>query len=143
MKKAIALFVVVVVLFCVPGAAFAAKDVQADILSDAVMSPMYVYISNASCTMSISASGYADMDAYINSNSPTDKIHISEYLQRYVDGSWQTVASWSQNYYSTSASWTKGYYVSSGYDYRLYCYFYCYYGDYLLESTTRAAYDTY
>lgn len=143
MKRTITLFIAAVILLCMPGAALAADDGQAVLEPDAVMSPMLAYIGYATSTLEISSSGYADMEALMECYSPVDKIRISEHLQRYVNGSWQDVAAWSQYYYSDMASWSRGYYVASGYQYRLMCYFYCYYDTTLLESVSRADYYTY
>jgi hypothetical protein len=144
MKKVIGLFLAAVVLFCLPGAALASNDaVLAGAETDAAMSPMTAYIGYADCTINISSNGYASMEAVTDCYSPVNKIRMAEYLQRNVSGSWQTVASWSQYYYSDTASWAKGYYVSSGYQYRLLCYYYCYYDPTLLEGISRTDTDTY
>jgi hypothetical protein len=131
MKRTITILLAVALILCVPGAALAA-----DASSDAIMRPMYSYIGFASSTLNISSSGYATMEAAMSCAPPVNKIRIAEYLQRYENGSWQTVANWAQYYYDDLALWSKGYYVPHGYQYRLHCYFYCYYDPNLLETTT-------
>ncbi len=141
MRRVTILVLVVALLFCMPGAALAADNVQA--VGDDVISPRLAYISYATCSLNISSNGYAQMSAVMECYSPVNKIRLSPHLQRYVNGSWQDVTKWSQTTYSDFATWSKGYYVTSGYQYRLMCYYYCYYDATLLESVTCANYDTY
>ena len=143
MRRVTILVLVVALLFCMPGAALAADNVQAAGASDSVVTPMLAYISYATCSLNISSNGYAQMTVVMQCYSPVNKIRLSPHLQRYVNGSWQDVASWSQTTYSDFAMWSKGYYVTSGYQYRLKCYYYCYYDYTLLESVTCTHSDTY
>lgn len=140
MKKLLSVVMAAVLFICMPGVAFAGD--QADAEMSGIISPMYVVISSASCSLNISASGTVNMFAMISCAPTVNKIRMVQYLQRY-DGGWQTVDSWSQYYYSNSADWSQSRSVTSGYTYRLYVYFYVYNGTLMLESTTRNSSDTY
>ncbi len=98
---------------------------------------MYTYIYSAVCNLSISSGGVASMSASIDCASVVNKIRIAAHLQRYQAGSWSTINSWSNYYYSNEATWSNTYNVTSGYNYRLYVYYYVYNGSTLLESVTR------
>jgi hypothetical protein len=138
MKRILMVVLAAALLACVPGVALAGNRIQADMSEDMIISPMFTYINDADCDLSISANGVASMDASIECGPSVNKIRIVPNLQRYSGGSWQTVESWSQYYYSNTADWSRTYNVTSGYTYRLYVYFYAYNGSTLLESTTRS-----
>lgn len=106
-------------------------------LDDFIVTPMWTYIHLVECGLNIDSGGQAAMVSYMNCYQGTvDKIVMNNYLQRYVNGSWTTVASWSKTTYGTSAEWLKSYYVTSGYLYRLRTYFYAYYGSSIIETTS-------
>lgn len=85
------------------------------VFADDGISPYYTGTATISASLSISTSGKATC---------TGKIHLySSYtatltvkLQRYENGYWSTVKSWST---SDSTSLSKSYYVTSGYSYRV------------------------
>lgn len=86
-----------------------------NVFADDGISPCYTGTATISASLSISTSGKATC---------TGKIHLySSYtatltvkLQRYENGYWSTVKSWST---SDSTSLSKSYYVTSGYSYRV------------------------
>ena len=97
----------------------------------------WTYIHTVYNWMGINDSGKAtmvsDMDTYSGS---VTQVRMTNYLQRYQNGSWTTVNSWSQTTPGTYAYWSNTYYVYQGYNYRLLTYFYAYNGSTLLESTS-------
>jgi hypothetical protein len=142
MKKILFAVLAAAMLACVPGVALADAQIQdariqADTYEEMIISPMYTYIFSASCNLSISSNGVASMSASIDCAATINKIRMAQYLQRYEGGSWNTISSWSQYYYSDEASWSNTYNVTSGYNYRLYVYYYAYNGNTLLETVTR------
>ena len=85
------------------------------------------YISNAYTSLSISSNGRSNSYAMMNAYSGIDSVRISMYLQRYDNG-WKTVKHWAQNFTGTTGSLSKNWYVMSGYEYRVFTYFYAYNG---------------
>lgn len=140
MKKILAVVLAAALLACMPGVTLAAEQAKEDM--SGIITPMYVVISDAVCYLNITANGTANMSASVECASGVTKVRMVQYLQRY-NGGWQTIDSWSQNYYSSSADWQESCSVTSGYSYRLYVYFYAYNGTVLMESTTRNSTDTY
>lgn len=84
---------------------------------------------------SISKSGKATLSSVVIARN-VDEIKINLYLQRYSDGAWRTVRSWSEIESGTSFVVEKDYYVTSGYAYRMVSYAYVYDGGELLESSS-------
>jgi hypothetical protein len=99
--------------------------------------PFWTYIQTVYNWMDINSSGKAtmvsDMDTYTGT---VTKVKMTNYLQRYQNGSWTTVNSWSQTTTGTYGYWSDTYYVYSGYNYRLLTHYYAYNGTTLLESTS-------
>ena len=56
----------------------------------------YMFVSNASCTLSIS-SGSASVRSIVNGEYGTFYTSVTVYLERFENGSWQSYASWSHN----------------------------------------------
>ncbi|KUO63213.1 MAG: hypothetical protein APF84_13590 [Gracilibacter sp. BRH_c7a] len=73
----------------------------------------YVYINQASSTLSIS-NGTAIVNGYVQRTPAGTSIQITSTLQRYSSGSWVAVKSWSKTSTSFSASISETYPVSSG-----------------------------
>ena len=133
MLKRISLFLLV---FLISLSLFIPVSFATD-LDDPIVSPRWTYIHLVENGLTINSSGQAAMFSYMNCYQGTvDKIVMNNYLQRYVNGSWTTLNSWSKTTYGTSAEWIKSYYVTSGYIYRLRTYFYTYDGSNLIESTS-------
>lgn len=134
-KRLMQLFLVLILAICIcvpsnsPALASAAPDV--------IYQPCFTYINYATCGMDINSSGKASMASTIVAYSGTvDQVRMNNYLQRYQDGSWTTVKSWSQTTEGTIGVWAKSYYVTSGYNYRQKTYFYVYDGSTVIESTS-------
>jgi len=98
------------------------------------MSVRYTYINQASTTLSISASGTATIYGYVQKTPAGKNIYLTSTLQRYSNGSWTDVKSWSKSSTSSSASILETYQVSSG-TYRVETYYYVS-GDGAYESGT-------
>lgn len=87
------------------------------------MSIQYVYINQASTSLTISASGTATVYGYVQKTPAGKNIYLTSTLQRYSNGSWTDVKSWSKSSTSSSASILETYQVSSG-TYRVETYYY-------------------
>lgn len=75
------------------------QKVCADELDEPVVSEPdepYMFVSNASCTLSIS-SGSASVRSIVNGEYGTFYTSVTVYLERFENGSWQSYASWSHN----------------------------------------------
>lgn len=142
MKKLLSIIVALMLLVGLPGTIYAAEDTSDDISSGGGNAVDYTYIAYARCGLEITGNGLAECEASMLCYSAVNKIRISAYLQRY-NGGWQTVKSWVKYAYSDYCAWGAGYYVTSGYTYRLYCYYYAYIDDSIVESTSCIVYDSY
>lgn len=87
------------------------------------MSVKYTYINQASTSLTISASGTATVYGYVQKTPAGKNIYLTSTLQRYSNGSWTDVKSWSKSSSSSSASILETYQVSSG-TYRVETYYY-------------------
>ena len=134
LKKAIIVITAIAVATSGLGTVFAVAD-NGDSLD-------YTFISSVITNLAINASGKASCSATIYCYPGTDSVRISAYLQRNVSGSWVTVQHWSESSSGNYGSMYKEYYVTSGYQYRLYVYYYAYEGD-DVESTVGVDYYTY
>jgi hypothetical protein len=137
MKKTFLIVLAAILLVFMPQAASAKENIKSTYYDEIKISPLYVFINDASCSLTISGGGTAYMSADIQCVSIVNKIRIIAYLQKY-DGGWHSISGWSQYYYSKAAAWARSYNVQSGYNYRLFVYFYVYNGSILLESATRS-----
>ena len=140
MKRALLFFCACVLLMVLPCTALA--DSESGVTTNSSYSVLYTYIDYAAQSLDITAFGRADMAAELQCTASVDKTRISAYLQKYTNGSWDTVNHWAKTAYSDECSWSQSYYVVSG-SYRLYIYYYAYIDDVVVESTTLATYDTY
>ncbi len=134
-KKLFATLLVVSALVCSTAPAYAAKAESVN-QDAAIVTPMWTYINSVMNWMDIDGSGKASMYASITAYSGVTSVKITSYLQRYQNGNWTSVNSWSQTFSGTTGTWTKEYYVYSGYNYRLLTYFYSYVGSTQVESTS-------
>ena len=86
-----------------------------------------MYIYNTTTTLTISSTGTATSTGKATGyQGTTTQVTIYVYLQQYKNGSWQTVADWSDNYYSYRGTLTQTYNVTSGYKYRVKAVYYGY-----------------
>ena len=91
--------------------------------TESEMSVRYTYINQASTSLTISSSGMATVYGYVQKTPAGKNIYLSSTLQRYSNGSWTDVKSWSKSSTSSSAYILETYRVSSG-TYRVETYYY-------------------
>jgi len=96
---------------------------EANAASGSIVSIQYVYINQASTSLSISAGGTATVYGFVQKTPAGKSIYLSSTLQRYSNGSWSNVKNWSKSSTSSSASILETYQVSSG-TYRVKTYYY-------------------
>ncbi len=82
----------------------------------------------------ITDKGKAVLTSYIDARN-VDECKINIYLQRYQNGSWVTVKSWSATERGTFCGVGETWYVMSGYQYRMKSYAYVYADNELVEYT--------
>jgi hypothetical protein len=132
-KLTLASLVILIILsLCIPAAAASSNS------SSDVMKPMWTYLQLVHNGLDIDTStGQASMISEMYCYTGTiNKVRMDNYLQRYINGAWTTLKSWSQTTNDDNGYWGTTYYVYQGYDYRLQTYFYAYSGNTLLESTS-------
>ncbi len=98
-----------------------------------IIQPLFTYISSVSADFDI-VSGQASMYSVMYASSGVDQVRITSYLQKYENGAWSNVTSWTKLADGTSCTLSKTYGVSSG-TYRLRSYFYAYIDGTSVEST--------
>jgi len=81
------------------------------------VSPRYVNIALFATSIDINDNGKASCHSYVETANSTYTIYLSIGLQRYKDGAWTTIKSWSTSG-TGDAELDKSYYVTSGYYYR-------------------------
>lgn len=112
---------VLLVTFALTPTALATEETSATPESD--VSIQYVYINQASTSLSISAGGTATVYGFVQKTPAGKSIYLSSTLQRNYNGTWSDVTSWSASSTSSSASILETYQVSSG-TYRVETYYY-------------------
>ncbi len=143
MKKILTIILALVMLFTFNSIAFAKEAKNKPNISDFLDLPIDIEwhtVDEVSASLRISG-GRAYMTASI-STYDADSVRILAYLQRYSNGTWTTIRSWSNDYASSSGVWVVNRYVSSGYDYRLIVYYYAYENGSMVEATTMIRYDS-
>ncbi|MEG6613025.1 hypothetical protein V6C42_09250 [Pseudoclostridium thermosuccinogenes] len=110
-----------IILAVLATSAFAAEETSAK--QDSGVSILYTYINQASTSLTISADGTATVYGYVQKTPAGKYIYLSCTLQRYSNGTWSNVKSWSKSSTSSSASIHESYQVSSG-TYRVETYYY-------------------
>jgi len=96
---------------------------EANAASGSIVSIQYVYINQASTSLSISAGGTATVYGFVQKTPAGKSIYLSSTLQRNSNGTWSNVKSWSASSTSSSASILETFQVSSG-TYRVETYYY-------------------
>ncbi len=105
------------------------------------IAPMSVYISSTANSLSISG-GTATCNASIRATSQIGKCEIISKLQRYQNGSWTTLKTFTETASTYYASQSETYSVSRGYSYRLVTSFYVYRNGIVVESAQKtSSYD--
>ncbi len=96
---------------------------EVNVVPESIVSIQYVYINQASTSLTISSSGTATVYGYVQKTPAGKNIYLSSTLQRNSNGTWSDVKSWSTSSTSSSASILETYQVSSG-TYRVETYYY-------------------
>lgn len=113
MRKGIMSIAVSMFVLLIPCFAFA--DAELDVPVGDEIVEEYSYTSTVSTTLSISDAGTAKPRAVITGlPGTTTKLSATMYLQKYSNGSWQTVQSWSSSTASNSLTLSKSKAVSHG-----------------------------
>ena len=81
------------------------------------VTPRYVNISIFTASVGVNSSGKASCYSFVETGNSTYKIHLEMNLQRYKDGYWSNVKTWSGDG-TGEKSLDKSWYVTSGYYYR-------------------------
>jgi hypothetical protein len=102
-------------------AALAAGEARA--MPEPMASIQYVYINQASTSLTISASGTATVYGYVQRTPAGKNIYLTSTLQRFSNGSWSNVRSWSNSSTSSSATILETHQVTRG-TYRVETYYY-------------------
>ena len=84
----------------------------------------------------------AQVTVDFEASSDADKVRISTYLKKYVNGSWVTLEHWSDTAYTNTITKVYSYPVSSGAQYKAVTYYYAYDGTFS-ESTSLTDITTY
>ena len=126
-KSIVTLALAICVLLSFSTSAFASTESETPPVG---ITPFWSYTSSTVETLSISASGTATGTAKLTGyQGTTTKVITYLYLERYANGSWSTVQSWSQTDDSYRATLQGTYNVSKGYKYRVKASYYAYSGN--------------
>lgn len=113
MKKRIICIAVFLLTLLVPCATFA--NVELDAPVDEVFEAEYSYTSTVRTTLTINNAGVAKSRAVITGiPGTTTKLSATMNLQKYSNGSWQTVQSWSDSSTSNSLTISKSKTIAHG-----------------------------
>ena len=134
MRKRAAVLVLSLLILCVaPMQAFALGTNQ---VTNSQIGPLWVSITEFTNSFEISGSGLAQFDTSLYARSNINKVVINASIQRYINGSWQAVNSWTSTTYSNSGYLNQKWYLMSGYYYRLVSTGAVYQDDVLVEQTS-------
>lgn len=81
------------------------------------VTPRYVNIMGFNASISVNSSGKAACYSFVETANTSYTIYLSIALQRYKDGAWTTIKSWSGSG-TGEVEMDKSWYVTSGYYYR-------------------------
>lgn len=101
---------------------------------DLIITPNFVSIMTFSNDFSLSSQGKASVTSYVTAIG-VNKCSITVDLQRYVNGSWTTIKTWTETNNNSYCSLGKSYYVASGYQYRMTAYASVYNNGSFIEQT--------
>lgn len=132
MRKKIWIFVLALFILCIPAQLFAA-DESTNVKN--IVSPMWTYIVDYQNTFSISSSGLATVYTTLNASSG-NKVVITSSIQKYANGSWSSINSWTTTSYSGSGALYQTWNLASGYNYRMVSNGAVYQNSVLLEQTS-------
>jgi hypothetical protein len=113
-----------------PVAAANEKPLERTAIAKAIAFPMSVYINSIYTNLTISSSGTATAYGYVNGTfGLVDQVWIYLYLEKYINGYWTIISSWSQHFDSNYGSLVRTASVMSGFNYRVRANYYVYSGD--------------
>lgn len=115
-KKVMVLFLTLLILCLSPMQIFAMEINQP---TNSEVGPLWVNITKFSNSFDITTNGLAQLDTSISARSNINKVVINSSIQQNINGSWQTIKSWTSTSSSNSGSLAQNWYVVSGYYYRL------------------------
>lgn len=116
MKRNVLSLVALVLIFsCVLAIPASAADVPVE--EATTVTPRFVNISLMSASIDVTSSGKALPYSYVKTANSTYTIYLNMSLQRYVNGGWSDVKSWSTSG-TGDVELDKSYYVTPGYYYR-------------------------
>jgi len=100
--------------------------------------PQWTDVSTILSNMEVDKWGIAKISASgkASTTSSADSVEIIVDLQRYEDGNWNTIKSWSDKQNIQFAAVSERYAIAKGYSYRLYLTVKAYKGTKLLETAT-------
>ncbi len=112
-KKLTSFAICFLLMLSVPVTVFA---VEPEILLEqsSSISLQYVNVSEATSTLAISSNGKATIKGYVKRTKSGTSIDLECTLQRYTNGSWKDIESWSKSSTSSKAIISEKYTVSKG-----------------------------
>ena len=117
MRKRAVVFALSLLILCLaPMQVFALGTNQ---VTNSEIGPLWVSITEFTNSFEISGSGLVQFDTSLYARSNINKVVINASIQQYINGSWQTIKSWTSTSYSNSGYLNQKWYVVSGYYYRL------------------------
>lgn len=118
MRKRIATLVLCALMFFAGNTQIFAADMTK--AAPIVISPQMENINRSTADLSIDTAGNATIKSSVQGFSGiTNRVKISAKLQKYVDGSWKTIETFTAENDSYSVSLKESYKVSKGYTYRV------------------------
>lgn len=131
MKK-IFLMVTAIMLLIMP--VYAEENIK--ITSEMIIEPYFTNIYTFHTYFDIDGNGKAELAATLDGHNG-DTSRIEAQLQRYSNGNWSTIKSFSSTSSTSNCSLSTNYYVAKGYSYRVIYYAYIYNGPILLDHTSQ------
>lgn len=129
LKTVIGLILVALACFFMPLNSLAHAS-NMDLSAEVPQTIDWVYVNRTSTSLSISSVGEATATAHLTGYpGTTTEVWIFMYLEKYSGGSWTTINSWYQSYYTYTGTLQQTANVSSGYWYRVKASYYAYSGD--------------
>jgi len=115
-KKTVVLVLLLLMLCLAPVQMLAVEKNQEENLE---IRPLWVNIVRFSNSFDISSSGFAQVDTSLLARSNINRVVINASIQRYTNGSWLEIKSWTSTSNGYIGDLTENWYVVSGYYYRL------------------------
>ncbi|NLM22259.1 MAG: hypothetical protein GX207_11060 [Peptococcaceae bacterium] len=115
-KRTVVLVLALLILCLAPMQMFA---VQANQAANLEIGPLWVNIVRFSNFFDISSNGLAQIDTSLLARSNINGVVINASIQRYANGNWQTIKSWTNTSNGYIGDLTENWNVVSGHYYRL------------------------